>query len=418
MAKFKLNAESKAWIAYDAGNSAFATTIVAAFFPIFYKEFWSSGVDSLVSASYYSWTLTFSNLALLFTAPIIGSITDLSRTTKRLFTGFTLISIICVALLFTLELGAWFQALIFFGIANYCFSAGNILYDKMLVQIAPQSQLTRISSLGFAFGYLGGGVLFLVNAIMTLYPESFGLSGASEAIRWSFIMVSVWWGFFLIPLVLHYKDRGSALYQKSLINESSKQVFITLKNISEHKNAFLFLLAFFLYIDGVHTVMALASTFALTLGLDSSAVIIGLILVQFVAFPSTLIWSRLAAKYGDRWVINISLLVYIAIIIYSTTLSSAIEFYILAAGVGSVQGGIQACSISLFGKLVPREKTGEFFGFFNTFGKAWAFIGPALVAIFITLFDSITIAFIPIIILFITGGIIMLKIKEPNETSE
>ena len=226
MAKFKLNAESKAWIAYDAGNSAFATTIVAAFFPIFYKEFWSSGVDSLVSASYYSWTLTISNLALLFTAPIIGSITDLSRTTKRLFTGFTLISIICVALLFTLELGAWFQALIFFGIANYCFSAGNILYDKMLVQIAPQSQLTRISSLGFAFGYLGGGVLFLVNAIMTLYPESFGLSGASEAIRWSFIMVSIWWGFFLIPLVLHYKDRGSALYQKSLINESSKQVFI------------------------------------------------------------------------------------------------------------------------------------------------------------------------------------------------
>ena len=418
MAKFKLNAESKAWIAYDAGNSAFATTIVAAFFPIFYKEFWSSGVDSLVSASYYSWTLTISNLALLFTAPIIGSITDLSRTTKRLFTGFTLISIICVALLFTLELGAWFQALIFFGIANYCFSAGNVLYDKMLVQIAPQSQLTRISSLGFAFGYLGGGVLFLVNAIMTLYPESFGLSGASEAIRWSFIMVSIWWGFFLIPLVLHYKDRGSALYQKSLINESSKQVFITLKNISEHKNAFLFLLAFFLYIDGVHTVMALASTFALDLGLESSAVIIGLILVQFIAFPSTLIWSRLAAKYGDRWVINICIFVYIAIIIYSTTLSSAIEFYILAAGVGSVQGGIQACSRSLFGKLVPKEKTGEFFGFFNTFGKAGAFIGPALVAIFITLFDSITIAFIPIIILFITGGIIMLKIKEPNETSE
>ena len=418
MAKFKLNAESKAWIAYDAGNSAFATTIVAAFFPIFYKEFWSSGVDSLVSASYYSWTLTFSNLALLFTAPIIGSITDLSRTTKRLFTGFTLISIICVALLFTLELGAWFQALIFFGIANYCFSAGNILYDKMLVQIAPQSQLTRISSLGFAFGYLGGGVLFLVNAIMTLYPESFGLSGASEAIRWSFIMVSVWWGFFLIPLVLHYKDRGSALYQKSLINESSKQVFITLKNISEHKNAFLFLLAFFLYIDGVHTVMALASTFALDLGLESSAVIIGLILVQFIAFPSTLIWSRLAVKYGDRWVINICIFVYIAIIIYSTTLSSAIEFYILAAGVGSVQGGIQACSRSLFGKLVPKEKTGEFFGFFNTFGKAGAFIGPALVYFFIKLFGNITIALIPIIILFIAGGIIMLKVKEPHETSE
>ena len=416
MSKFRLNTESKAWIAYDAGNSAFATTVVAAFFPIFYKEFWSTGVDNLTAASYYSWTLTFSNLALLFSAPIIGSITDLSRTTKKLFTFFVLISIVFVALLSVLDLGDWFTALLFFGIANYCFSAGNILYDKMLVQIAPQSQLTRISSLGFAYGYLGGGVLFLINAFMTLSPETFGLADASEAIQWSFVMVSAWWGMFLIPLLIHYKDRGVALYKKSLVKESTIKVFVTLRNISEHKNAFLFLLAFFLYIDGVHTVMALASTFALNLGLASSSVIVGLILVQFVAFPATLIWSRISSRYGDRSVINICIVAYIGIIFYSTTLSSATEFYILAAGVGSVQGGIQACSRSLFGKLVPEEKSGEFFGFFNTFGKAGAFIGPALVAIFITVFDSITIALTPIILLFITGGMIMLKVKEPNET--
>ena len=416
MSKFRLNTESKAWIAYDAGNSAFATTVVAAFFPIFYKEFWTTGVDNLTATSYYSWTLTFSNLALLFSAPIIGSITDLSRTTKKLFTFFVLISIVFVALLSVLDLGDWFTALLFFGIANYCFSAGNILYDKMLVQIAPQSQLTRISSLGFAYGYLGGGVLFLINAFMTLSPETFGLADASEAIQWSFVMVSVWWGMFLIPLLIHYKDRGVALYEKSLVKESTIKVFVTLRNISEHKNAFLFLLAFFLYIDGVHTVMALASTFALNLGLASSSVIVGLILVQFVAFPATLIWSRISSRYGDRSVINICIVAYIGIIFYSTTLSSATEFYILAAGVGSVQGGIQACSRSLFGKLVPEEKSGEFFGFFNTFGKAGAFIGPALVAIFITVFDSITIALTPIILLFITGGMIMLKVKEPNET--
>ena len=416
MSKFRLNTESKAWIAYDAGNSAFATTVVAAFFPIFYKEFWSTGVDNLTAASYYSWTLTFSNLALLFSAPIIGSITDLSRTTKKLFTFFVLISIVFVALLSVLDLGDWFTALLFFGIANYCFSAGNILYDKMLVQIAPQSQLTRISSLGFAYGYLGGGVLFLINAFMTLSPETFGLADASEAIQWSFVMVSVWWGMFLIPLLIHYKDRGVALYEKSLVKESTIKVFVTLRNISEHKNAFLFLLAFFLYIDGVHTVMALASTFALNLGLASSSVIVGLILVQFLAFPATLIWSRISSRYGDRSVINICIVAYIGIIFYSTTLSSATEFYILAVGVGSVQGGIQACSRSLFGKLVPEEKSGEFFGFFNTFGKAGAFIGPALVAIFITVFDSITIALTPIILLFITGGMIMLKVKEPNET--
>ena len=260
MTKSKLNTESKAWIAYDAGNSAFATTIVAAFFPIFYTEFWSSGVDGTVATSYYTFTITISNLVLLFSAPIIGSITDLSRTTKRLFTSFTMISIFFVALLFTLELGDWFQALIFFGIANYCFSAGNILYDKMLVQIAPQSQLTRISSLGFAFGYLGGGMLFLVNAIMTLYPTSFGLADASEAIRWSFIMVSIWWSLFLIPIAIHFKDRGIALFEKSLIKESTFKVFVTLRNISEHKNAIHFILAILLNIDGVHTEIYLATT--------------------------------------------------------------------------------------------------------------------------------------------------------------
>ena len=261
-------------------------------------------------------------------------------------------------------------------------------------------------------------MLFLVNAIMTLYPESFGLADASEAIRWSFIMVSIWWSLFLIPIAIHFKDRGIALHKKSLIKESTFKVFLTLRNISEYKNAFLFLLAFFLYIDGVHTVMYLASTFAINIGLESSAVIIGLILVQFVAFPATLIWSKISAKHGDRSVINFCIFVYIGIVVYSTTLSSAAEFYILAAGVGSVQGGIQACSRSLFGKLVPEEKAGEFFGFFNTFGKAGAFIGPGLVGLFIFIFDSMTIALTPIILLFVAGGLIMLKVKEPNEITK
>jgi UMF1 family MFS transporter len=354
----------------------------------------------------------------LFTAPLIGAITDISKSTKKLFVSMVIISIICVALLYTLQAGSWLYALIFFGIANYFFSASNVLYDKILVQIASPDLFSKVSGYGYAWGYFGGGFLFLINAIMSLYPEMFGLASQADAIKWSFITVSIWWSIFLIPLAITYKERTTNTVETNLLTTSFKNIFRTLKSISQYRNAFIFLIAFFLFIDGVHTVMALASTFALDLGLERSAVIIGLILVQFIAFPSTLIWSRLAAKYGDRWVINICIFVYIAIIIYSTTLSSAIEFYILAAGVGSVQGGIQACSRSLFGKLVPKDKTGEFFGFFNTFGKAGAFIGPALVYFFIKLFENITIALIPIIILFIAGGIIMLKVKEPYETSE
>ena len=289
--KRKLSREIKAWISYDLGNSAFATTVIAAFFPIFYDQFWASNLNEVQSTQYYSWTLVISNLALLFTATLIGAITDISKTTKKLFVSMVLISIVCVGLLFTLEAGSWIYALIFFGIANYFFSASNVLYDKILVQITSPDLFSKVSGYGFAWGYFGGGLLFLINAIMSLYPEMFGLSSQADAIRWSFITVSVWWSIFLIPLSLTFKDRTEVQATENVIFSSFKNILTTLRSLSKYKNAFIFLIAFFLFIDGVHTVMALASKFALDLGLDSSAVIIGLLLVQFIAFPSTLMLS-------------------------------------------------------------------------------------------------------------------------------
>tara|TARA_B100001142_G_C14345993_1_gene659999 strand:- start:752 stop:1999 length:1248 start_codon:yes stop_codon:yes gene_type:complete len=402
----KLSKEVKAWISYDLGNSAFATTVVAAFFPIFYNLYWASGVDPVISAQYLSWTLVISNVALLFTAPLIGAITDISRSTKYLFMSMVMISIFCVALLFFVEAGSWVFALVFFGIANYFFSASNVLYDKILVQIASPDLFSKISGYGYAWGYFGGGLLFLVNAMMSLYPEAFGLSSQADAIRWSFITVSIWWTIFLIPLSLNYRERITKK-SNNLLKESVVNIFITLRSISRYKNVFVFLIAFFLFIDGVHTVMALASTFALNLGLDSSSIIIALLLVQFIAFPSTLMWSYVAQSHGDKLVINISIVIYIAIILYSFSLSNATEFYILAAMVGFVQGGIQGSSRSLFAKLIPEEKAGEFFGIFNTFGKAGAFMGPALVAVFLAIFNNSIVMLLPILILFILGLVIL-----------
>ena len=405
--KRKLSREIKAWISYDLGNSAFATTVIAAFFPIFYDQFWASNLNEVQSTQYYSWTLVISNLALLFTAPLIGAITDISKTTKKLFVSMVLISIVCVGLLFTLEAGSWIYALIFFGIANYFFSASNVLYDKILVQIASPDLFSKVSGYGFAWGYFGGGLLFLINAIMSLYPEMFGLSSQADAIRWSFITVSVWWSIFLIPLSLTFKDRTEVQATGNVIFSSFKNILTTLRSLSKYKNAFIFLIAFFLFIDGVHTVMALASKFALDLGLDSSAVIIGLLLVQFIAFPSTLMWSFVGEKYGDKIVIYFSIIIYIAIIIYSIFLSDATEFYILASLVGLVQGGIQGSSRGLFAKLIPAEKAGEFFGIFNTFGKAGAFMGPALVALVLGISNSVTISLLPVLALFVLGFIIL-----------
>ena len=299
MSKAKLSAEAKAWILYDGGNSAFATTVIAAFFPIFFNDFWASGLEAEVKTAYLGWGLTISNLVLLFTSPFIGALTDVSRTTKILFTGFGAISIISVAVLYFIPAGSWLQALIFFGIANYCFAAGNTLYDKMLVQVSDESNIARISSYGFAFGYLGGGLLFLINAAMTIKPEFFGLSSVADAVRWSFLSVSVWWTLFLIPILLKIQDKGVNLPGSHFMLAYTK-VFNTLKTVSAKKNVFIFLLAFFLYIDGVHTIMAMAADFALNLGLPSSDVIIALILVQFVAFPTTLLWSKFAYKFGDK----------------------------------------------------------------------------------------------------------------------
>ncbi len=411
MSKTKLSREIKAWISYDLGNSAFATTVLAAFFPIFYNQYWSSNIDSSLSAQYLSWTLVISNLTLLFTAPLIGAITDISKSTKKLFISMVMISIIGTGLLYTLEAGLWLYALIFFGIANYFFSASNVIYDKILVQIASPSLFSKISGYGYAWGYFGGGFLFLINACMSLYPELFGLSSQAEAIRWSFITVSIWWFIFLIPLAVTYKEPSAKVVENQVIRNSFKNLINTFISISQYRNAFIFLIAFFLFIDGVHTVVALAATFALNLGLDSSSVIIALLMVQFIAFPSTLMWAYVGEKYSDKFVINFSILIYILIIIYTLFLSNAMEFYILAAMVGFVQGGIQGSSRGLFAKLIPHDKAGEFFGLFNTFGKAGAFMGPALVGLFLALFENVRISLLPILVLFVLGLIVLYFVK-------
>ena len=411
MSKTKLSREIKAWISYDLGNSAFATTVLAAFFPIFYNQYWSSNIDSTLSAQYLSWTLVISNLTLLFTAPLIGAITDISKSTKKLFISMVMISIIGTGLLYTLEAGLWLYALIFFGIANYFFSASNVIYDKILVQIASPGLFSKISGYGYAWGYFGGGFLFLINACMSLYPELFGLSSQAEAIRWSFITVSIWWFIFLIPLAVTYKEPSAKVVENQVIRNSFKNLINTFISISQYRNAFIFLIAFFLFIDGVHTVVALAATFALNLGLDSSSVIIALLMVQFIAFPSTLMWAYVGEKYSDKFVINFSILIYILKIIYTLFLSNAMEFYILAAMVGFVQGGIQGSSRGLFAKLIPHDKAGEFFGLFNTFGKAGAFMGPALVGLFLALFENVRISLLPILVLFVLGLIVLYFVK-------
>ena len=401
----------KSWIAYDAGNSAFATTVVAAFFPIFYLEFWASNLPKIEASIYLNWTLVICNVSILLSGPVIGAITDINQSTKKSLTIFTISSVFFVGLLYFLSVGSWIYALVFFGIANYCFCVAQIPYDKILTKISTPEKFSIISNQGYAWGYAGGGLLFIVNALMSIYPTSFGLASQSDAIRVSFLMVSVWWLLFLIPLLLNFQETRDHHKSKGIVLSSLKNIFTTLKSIYQYKNAFLFLIAFFLFIDGAHTVIYLASTFALNLGLETSSIIQALILVQLVAFPATLIWGYVANRFGDKLVLYITISSYIFIIIYSTTLSSALEFYLLAAWVGCVQGGIQGSSRGYFGKLIPKEKAGEFFGLYNVMGRAGAIIGPLLVGTLLTLYGNVRIALLPIAILFIIGGLLLTRVK-------
>lgn len=405
----------KSWIAFDAGNSAFATTVLAAFFPLFFANYWGGDLDSVSSSKYFSAAVSIMNICVVIGMPIIGAMTDIKKLTKSLFAFLTLVSIFMVSCFYFIDYGKWQTALVVYGISFFCFCGSVTLYDKMLLSISSKDNISKISGYGYSFGYLGGGLLFLLNSFMVLQPSFFGLAGEANAIKWSFVTVSLWWLMFLIPLIIFYRDPD--IQNEKDIKYVFSELKETIKIIISNRNIGIFLLAFFLYIDGVHTVMSLASMFANGIGINQSSIIQALILVQFVAFPATLFWAYISNKFNDKIVIYITIFIYLIVVFYSMFLSSAFEFFIMAGMIGSVQGGIQASSRSFFGKIIPVEKSGEFFGFYNTFGRAGTILGPAMVAVFLNLFNNLQIALIPIIILFIIGGILMYFVNEAYEDS-
>ena len=401
--------EIKSWIAYDAGNSAFATTVIAAFFPLFFSSYWAGNIDEITSAKYFTAGLTIMNLVILIGMPIIGAITDVKNLTKTFFSVFSFLGALLVISFAFVSENEWLFALILYGIALFCFSAAIVLYDKILIYISSSHNISKVSGFGYSVGYLGGGTLFVINAFMVMNPSFFGLENSAAAIKLSFVTVGIWWIIFTLPLFINYEQPK---IQEGKIIDAFKQIYKTFIDITNQKNIVLFLIAFFLYIDGVHTVISLAAIFANGIGIGQESIILALILVQFVAAPATFIWSYVSTRYGDKMVIYMSILIYIGVIFFSMGLDNANEFYFMAGLIGSVQGGIQASSRSLFAKIIPEDKSGEFFGFYNTFGRAGSVIGPLLVNVFLVAFNNIRIALIPLIVLFILGALFLKFVKE------
>ena len=404
------------WAFYDWANSAFATTVIAGFFPLFFKRYWSGETAVTDSTLWLGAGNSAASLLIVLAAPLLGALADTGGLHKRLLGAFAMLGIVCTAALFLVGAGQWPWAIALYIVAILGFSGANVFYDAMLPSLAPSADRHRLSALGYALGYLGGGLLFLVNVAMVQRPAWFGLADATEAVRFAFLSVALWWGVFTLPLLLGVHPPLPSATGGTSLATSFRRLAQTLRDLRAHPNLWLFLLAYWLYIDGVATIIRMAVDYGLAIGLPSNSLIVALLIVQFVGFPATLVFGRIGARFGAKRGLWIGLWVYVIATVCATFMDSTTEFYALAVALGLVQGGVQSLSRSLFSRLIPPERDGEFFGFLNMLGKAAAVIGPLMVGVVAATSDSSRLGLLSIVVLFALGMLVLRRVEEPAAT--
>ena len=411
-----------AWSLYDWANSAFATTVMAGFFPVFFKEYWSTTDNVTLSTWYLGLGNSIASILVAALAPFIGAIADRGTAKKKLLIFFAFLGIIATGGLWIVNQGHWQMAILFYIIASIGFMSGNIFYDALLPVVATKEKYDYASSLGYSLGYIGGGLLFLINVLMYLQPHYFGIADGATAIRLSFISVAVWWAIFSIPLILFVKE--PTIHEPigifSSIKEGWSQLVSTLSKIRQFKVVVTFLMAYWLYIDGVDTIIRMAVDYGTSIGFPASSLITALLLVQFVAFPATLIYSRFASKIGIKNALYTAILGYTLITIFGAFVSKEWHFYVIAVFIACFQGGIQALSRSLYSRIIPKNQAAEFFGFYNMLGKFAAIIGPPMMGYIGLITGNPRLGILSIVILFILGGFILTKVdlQEGERISE
>ena len=377
---FKHNKAVWGWALYDWGNSAFATTVMAGFFPIFFKQYWSAGADVNLSTAQLGLANSLASLLVAMMAPVLGAIADRGSYKKKFLTFFAYLGVLMTSCLFMVEQGDWLMAVFVYTLGTIGFSGANVFYDSLLPSLANEESVDSVSSLGFAMGYLGGGLLFLLNVIMTLNPSWFGLADAAEAVRWSFVTVSLWWGVFTLITLFWVPEPRLARDHVSgnSMAEGLVQLVQTFKELRHLKTVMLFLFAYWFYMDGVDTIVRMAVDYGMSIGFESTDLITALLLVQFIGFPAALIFGRLGEKWGVKKSIFLAIGIYMLATIGGMQMTQKIEFYMLAAVIGLVQGGVQALSRSYYSRLIPSNQAAEYFGFYNMLGKFAVILGPIL----------------------------------------
>ena len=415
MKKILLDRSVLSWALYDWANSAFATTVMAGFFPVFYSAL-SQDISARESQFWFNICLAVSSILIAVAAPVLGAIADRGGSRKKFLATFAMLGIIMSASLAWVHAGMWWIGLIIYGLGQIGFAGANIFYDSMIVDVSGEDDLDIVSGYGYALGYVGGGLLFFLNVLMVTKPALFGIADATNALSYSFISVGIWWAVFSIPLLKNVRETPTknVASTRDSIAQGWRQLVQTFSEVRKLKVVFIFLAGYWLYIDGVGTIIKMAVFFAnRVLELPQESLITALLLTQFVAFPAALFFGWLGEKIGPRNGIMIGLAVYTIAVVYAWRwLDSSADFYKLAVAIGLVQGGVQSLSRSLYARLIPRSKTAEFFGFFNMVGKFAAILGPllmAMVPIVIAGADERD-AILVLILLFVSGGLLLSRV--------
>ncbi|MEJ2575779.1 MAG: MFS transporter [Gammaproteobacteria bacterium] len=400
------------WALYDWANSGFATTVMAGFFPVFFKEFWAAGLSPTDSTFQLGLANSIASLCVVVLAPLLGALADRAGAKKRLLALFAYLGVAMAASLFWVAEGAWPLALLVYALGIIGFAGANVSYDALLLDAAPRERLDRVSALGYAMGYLGGGLLFAVNVAMVLRPGWFGLADAAQAVQVAFLTVAVWWGMFSLPVLLFVEETAPRLPPRpgGLVRGTLADLGETFRHVRRYRYAFLFLVAYWFYIDGVDTIVRMAVDYGLAIGFSSADLLSALLLTQLIGFPAAIGFGRLAERWSPKRGIGIAILVYVLAVFWAWQMSVAWEFYTLAVIIGLVQGGIQALSRSFYARLIPRHRAGEFFGFYNMLGKFAAVLGPLMVGWVAATSGDSRFGILSVILLFLIGAAVLTQV--------
>ena len=403
----------RAWTMYDWANSTFATTIAAAVLPVYYSTVASKNLQPHEATSNWAFTTTIALVLVALLGPILGAMADFSGAKKRFMSIFVVVGVTGTALLYLVKSGDWFMASVFYIIGSIGFAGANVFYDSLLPHIAHEDEIDQVSSRGYAMGYAGGGILLAVNLVMIMFsPDHL----TELMTRLSFLTVSIWWLVFTIPLWRNVKEppRRILASEKGFnpVKASFSRLSNTFKEIKKYKELTKFIVAFWLYNNGIGTIIFMATIYGTELGFSSTTTIGTLLMVQFVAIPFAFLFGWLAKKIGTKRSILLSLLIYTLIAIGGYFLYKEIHFWLLGFAVATVQGGSQALSRSLFGRMMPKSKSAEFYSFFSVSEKIAGTVGPLLFGVVSRLMGGSRLSIISLIIFFILGGLLLWQVKE------